>query len=134
METYLKTFMRNLLEHKNDLNKYIDSLYSDKSNEDDLNGMFGLLKKEGLIKCVYADNRAYDVQLTTAGRHLKTSDLKLSDKEELLLLIDAIDDIERYFHRLPGEFSVFEVITHRAMVYARHNKIRASEASALCAL
>ena len=49
MESYLKRFMRELLEHKNDLNEYVNQLYTDESREDDLNAMFGALKKEGLI-------------------------------------------------------------------------------------
>lgn len=99
MEAYLKKFMRGLLSHKHDLGQYIDSLYKDDSIEDNLNEMFGILKKEGLITCIYADNRAYNVQLTLKGKSMKQSDLRLSDKEELLELIDQIDEIEKLFHQ-----------------------------------
>ena len=45
MESYLKIFMRDLLEHKDNLNEYVSELYEDESKEDDLNALFGALKK-----------------------------------------------------------------------------------------
>ncbi len=110
METYLKKFMRELVAHKNDLNEYVNQLYADESREDDLNAMLGALKKEGLLSCIYADNRAYEVQFTMKGKNLPASSLKLSDKEELLMLIGSIDDIEKLFHRLEGDWALFEQI------------------------
>lgn len=110
MESYLKRFMRELLEHKNDLNEYVNQLYTDESREDDLNAMFGALKKEGLLSCIYADNRAYEVQLTLKGKNLSASSLKLSDKEELLMLIGSIENIEKLFHKLEGDWALFEQI------------------------
>lgn len=53
MESYLKRFMRELLEHKNDLNEYVNQLYTDESREDNLNAMFGALKKEGLQRMYF---------------------------------------------------------------------------------
>lgn len=102
--------MRELLEHKNDLNEYVNQLYTDESREDDLNAMFGALKKEGLLSCIYADNRAYEVQLTLKGKNLSASSLKLSDKEELLMLIGSIENIEKLFHKLEGDWALFEQI------------------------
>ena len=110
MEIYLKKFMRTLLDHADALNEFVDELYKDESRENDLNALFGALKKEELINCIYADNRAYNVQLTLKGKNLTASELKLSDKEELLTLIDQIDDIEKCFHRLDGQWAVFEQI------------------------
>lgn len=110
MESYLKRFMRELLEHKNDLNEYVNQLYTDESREDDLNAMFGALKKEGLLSCIYADNRAYEVQFTLKGKNLSASLLKLSDKEELLMLIGSIENIEKLFHKLEGDWALFEQI------------------------
>ena len=110
MESYLKKFMRELLEHKNNLNEYVDELYADDTREDDLNALFGALKKEGLLSCIYADNRAYEVQLTLKGKNLPASELKLSDKEELLLLISSIDDIEKLFHKNEGKRNLGEWI------------------------
>lgn len=110
MDSYLKRFMRELLEHKNDLNEYVDQLYTDESREDDLNAMFGALKKEGLLSFIYADNRAYEVQLTLKGKNLSASSLKLSDKEELLMLIGSIENIEKLFHKLEGDWALFEQI------------------------
>lgn len=116
METYLKKFMRELLEHKDNLNEYVDQLYADESKEDDLNGLIGALKKEGLLTCIYADNRAYDVAFTLKGKNLSASALKLSDKEELLILIDSIDGIGKLFHRLDSDWGVFEQI-HDVLQY-----------------
>ena len=110
MESYLKKFMRELLEHKNSLNEYVDELYADDTREDDLNALFGALKKEGLLSCIYADNRAYEVQLTLKGKNLPASELKLSDKEELLLIISSIDDIEKHFHKNEGKRNLGEWI------------------------
>ena len=56
MEAYIKKLMRGILSHTDDLNKYIDSLYTDESIEDNINEMLGALKKDGLITCIYADN------------------------------------------------------------------------------
>ena len=110
MESYLKIFMRDLLEHKDNLNEYVSELYEDESKEDDLNALFGVLKKEGLLTCIFADNRAYEVQLTLKGKNLSASELKLSDKEELLMLIESADEIAKLFHHLDGDWALFEQI------------------------
>lgn len=90
--------MRNLLEHKDNINAYVDSLYESDIQGNNLNELFGQLKSEELITCMYADNRAYNIQLTMKGKSMKSSDLKLTDKDELLGLIDKIDDIEKLFY------------------------------------
>ena len=59
METYVKKFTRKLLEHKDKLNEYVDQLYVNDSEDGDLNELFGLLKQEGLLSFIYADNRAF---------------------------------------------------------------------------
>ena len=110
MESYLKIFLRKLLEHKENLGEYVDSLYSDESKESDYNALFGELKSEGLLNVRFADNKAYTVQLTPKGKNLRASDLKLSDKEELLNLIDRTDEIGGLFHKLPSEWALFEEI------------------------
>ena len=110
MEDYLKKFMRNLLDHKTDLNEYIDSLYKKGSNRANLNVMFGLLKEEGLINVLYADNRAYNVQFTVKGKSLRESDLRLSEKEELLDLIDQMSGIEMHFYNKEGKRNLGEWI------------------------
>ena len=74
------------------------------------------MKKEGLLTCIYADNRAYDVAFTLKGKNLSASALKLSDKEELLILIDSIDGIGKLFHRLDSDWGVFEQI-HDVLQY-----------------
>ena len=116
MEYYLKKFMRRLMEQKDNLNEYVNELYADESREDDLNALFGELKKEGLLTCIYADNRVYDVKLTLKGKNIPASELKLSDKEELLLLIGSSEEIERLFHRLEGDLALNEQI-HDVLAY-----------------
>lgn len=110
METYIKKFMRQLLKHKDSLNEYVDELYSDESRDEDLNDLFSELKKQGFINCMYADNRAYNVQLTIKGKNISASELRLSNKEELLELIGQIGDIEKYFHKMDGQWAMFEQI------------------------
>lgn len=88
MESYQKIFMRQLLEHKDNLSEYINELYNDESMENELNALFGELKREGLVNCIYADNRAYNVSFTLKGKHIKESELRLTDKEELVNLSD----------------------------------------------
>ena len=90
--------MQQLLKHKDNLNEYIGELYENESKEDELNSMFGTLNDEGLISCDYADNRAHHIQLTLKGKNIPMSDLKTSDKEELVDLIHSIDDISLLFH------------------------------------
>ena len=110
METYLIKLMKGLLEHKDGLNKYVNELYADESREDDLNALFGALRKKGLLTCVYADNRAYEVELTLKGRNIPAYELKLSDKEELLLLIGSSEEIEKLFHRIESDLAFYEQI------------------------
>ena len=110
METYVKIFLKDLLANRDNLRQYIDLLYSDEHKHQDLNELFGLLKKEGYISCLYADNRAYNVTLTLKGKNLSDAELRLSDKEEFLDLIAKIDSIEQLFHKLSGSWGVFEQI------------------------
>ena len=37
MEAYLKIFMRQILEHKENLNEYVNKLYEDESQKENLN-------------------------------------------------------------------------------------------------
>lgn len=70
MDMYIKRFMKELLDNKENLNQYIDDLYSLEYKRNDLNEMFGLLKEEGYISCIYADNRVYNATLTLKGKCL----------------------------------------------------------------
>ena len=110
MDMYIKRFMKELLDNKENLNQYIDDLYSLEYKRNDLNEMFGLLKEEGYISCIYADNRVYNATLTLKGKCLTDAELRLSDKEELQLLIGKIDLIEKLFHKLPENWGDFDVI------------------------
>jgi hypothetical protein len=110
MDTALKKLMSNLLIHKNNLNEYVDSLYKEESIKEDLNSLLGALKSEGLITYMYADDIAYNVALTIKGRNLRSNDLRLSDKEELLSLIDRISLIEGLFHTQEGNRNTVEII------------------------
>jgi hypothetical protein len=78
--------------------------------------LFGELKREGLISCIYADDRVYEVKFTLKGENIPTSSLKLSDKEELLMLIEHINDIQTLFHKTDGDLGIFEQI-HDVLAY-----------------
>ena len=110
MEAYVKLFLKDLLANRDNLGQYIDLLYSDGHKHQELNEMFGLLKREGYISCIYADNRVYNVALTLKGKNLSDAELRLSDKEECLDLIEKIDSVEQLFHKLSGSLGVFEQI------------------------
>lgn len=110
MDIYIKRFIKELLDNKDNLNQYVDFLYREEYKQVDLNEMFGMLKKEGYISCLYADNRAYNVALTLKGKSLTDAEMKLSDKEELQSLIEKIDAIEKLFHKLSGDWGSFEEI------------------------
>lgn len=102
--------MRDILAHKDNLGIYVDALYNDEQVEENFNELFGELKKRGLISCIFADNRAYNVMLTAKGKALEVADLRLSEKEELLDLIKKIDEIEKYFHQKEGKRNLGEWI------------------------
>ena len=110
MDKYIKIFLRNILMNKDNLSHYIDSLYRGGHDHNDLNEMFGFLRESGYISCTYADNRVYSVKLTLKGKQLTDSQLRLSDKEELQMLIEEIDLIESLFHKTTGTFAGFDVI------------------------
>lgn len=110
MESYLKRILRDLKENESNLGAYVDSLYKDEDSENNLNELFGELKRDGYVNCLYADNRVYQVSLTLKAKSLTAADLKLSDREELQQLIDQISSIERLFHKVEGDFSFVEEI------------------------
>lgn len=109
MNSKLKLFMRKLIENQGSINQYIDTLY-EKGNADDINEIIGILKQEGYINCIYADDRAYHVSLTFIGKNINYDDLRLSDKEELILLIENIDDINKLFHKNRGGYIDYEMV------------------------
>jgi hypothetical protein len=70
MKQIYEDFFRELLNHSNELSKYVDSLYNgEKYTEEDLNFIFGVLKREGFIACNFADDRAWVGQITFEGKH-----------------------------------------------------------------
>lgn len=70
MDRVYEDFFRKLLSNADNLSEYVDSLYkSDEYTEEDLNHIFGVLKKNGLISCYYADNRAWVLSITFTGKH-----------------------------------------------------------------
>lgn len=94
-------FFRKLLEESNNLSTYVDSLYKgDEYSEDDLNHIFGVLKKEGLIVCQYSDNRAWIHSITFDGKHFFDDDDEV--KPRIAVLIDQLDEIEKLFHPVGG--------------------------------
>lgn len=111
MDKIYEEFFRKLLGEADNLSAYVDSLYAGKEyTDDDLNHIFGVLKKEGLIVCQYADNRAWVHSITFDGKHY--FDEEDEDKPRLAILIDRMDEIESFFHplRMPGTNTAAETI------------------------
>lgn len=105
MEHFYEQFFNDLYHHRDNLSEYVDSLYENsKYTEVDLNEIFGKLKKDGLINCLYADDRAWEVMLTVSGKHY-FDDEPSDDKPYLAQLISRIDDIQTKFHKWGGETS-----------------------------
>lgn len=97
MEQIYIDFFHKLLEESASLSQYVDSLYAGNDyTEEDLNHIFGVLKKEGLIVCNYADNRAWVHGITFTGQHFFDKDNH--NKTRLAELIDKTDEIEKKFH------------------------------------
>ena len=95
MERIYVDFFRELLKNSGQLSSYVDALYEgDEYSEDDLNHIFGVLKKEGLIVCNYADNRAWVHSITFTGKHF----FDVPKLPRLAELIDESDEIEKMFH------------------------------------
>ena len=102
MEKIYEDFFYRLLQNVDNLSDYVDSLY--KSNEftdNDLNQIFGALKKEGLISCLYADDRAWVQQITFKGKHY-FDNTRTSKVPRLLELIAQMDNVENAFHEVGG--------------------------------
>lgn len=108
METYLIKFIRDLLKHRENLNEYVNERYD--ADSQTISALLGDMKSEGLINYSFADNRPYLVQLTLKGENISLSELKLSDKEELLILINSIDEIEGCFHKFQTPHKVYDQI------------------------
>lgn len=112
MEKIYSDFFHKLISNEEDLSRYVDSLYaSDIYSEEDLNHIFGVLSKEGLLACHYADNRAWVSQITFKGKHY-FDDEKHSEKPRLIELIEQIPEVEKAFHTIDGSRGVptFDVI------------------------
>lgn len=109
-------FLRELLDHNNNLSIYVDSLYENSDySEDDLNHIFGVLKSEGLVTCQYADDRAWMVQITLEGLHyFDDEDNDIEEKPRLLELIEQMDTVENLFYMaggnsLPQHFQIYDI-------------------------
>lgn len=102
MEKVYKDFFYKLLVNADNLSAYVDSLYKCKEfSEDDLNQIFGVLKKEGLIGCLYADDRAWVQQITFKGKHYFDNE-NITKVPRLIELIEQIDAVEEAFHTVGG--------------------------------
>ena len=90
-------FFRKLLEESASLSQYVDSLYAGSEyTQEDLNHIFGVLNREGLLVCSYADNRAWVHSITFLGKHFFDTDNH--NLPRLAELIDKSDEIEKKFH------------------------------------
>ena len=70
MEKIYEDFFREMLNHQDDIRKYVDSLYVEETySKEDLNSIIGILAKEELITVSFADNRAWVHSITFDGKH-----------------------------------------------------------------
>lgn len=101
MKKIYEEFFRKLLREADNLSAYVDSLYSGTEYTDyDLNHIFKVLEKEGLIVCMDADNREWVHSITFDGKHY--FDEEDEDKPRIAILIDQMDEIESLFHPTGG--------------------------------
>lgn len=102
MKEIYKRFFRDLLNHSDDLAHYVNELYEgDQYTNSDLNSIFGVLRKEGVVSYLEADNGVYCLSITFEGKHYFDGDTKKTDNR-LSELIDNIDEVELLFHHVPG--------------------------------
>lgn len=95
MDKVYSDFFKTLLDNSNHLSAYVDSLYAGNDySESDLNQIFGVLNREGLIACSYMDNRAWVREITFAGKHFFDN----NKEHRLTELINQIDVVESKFH------------------------------------
>lgn len=85
----LENFLRDLIDNEQNLNNYIQELYSNSNDmeKSELNELFGDLKKYDLIFCVFADNIVVNCSLTRKGRHyfeLKNSNKNLENEAKII--------------------------------------------------
>lgn len=95
MDTLYEDFFRKLLDNAANLSGYVDSLYAGSEySDDDLNHIFGILKKSGLITCVYADNRAWVHGITFDGKHyFDQEQANMSDKQPKMFISHSSKDV-----------------------------------------
>lgn len=96
MDRLYVDFFRKLLNNADDLSGYVDSLYEDTEySEEDLNHLFGALKKNGLISCAYADNRAWVQCITFKGKHYFDQEQEnMSEKQPKIFISHSSKDVE----------------------------------------
>lgn len=96
MDTLYEEFFRKLLDNAYNLAEYVDSLYAGREySNDDLNHIFGVLKKSGLITCMYADNRAWVRSITFDGKHyFDQEQTEMSEKQPKIFISHSSKDVE----------------------------------------
>lgn len=85
----LENFLRDLIDNEQNLNNYIQELYSNSNDmeKSELNELFGDLKKYDLISCLFADNIVVNCSLTRKGRHyfeLKNPNKNLENETRII--------------------------------------------------
>ena len=85
----LENFLRDLIDNEQNLNNYIQELYSNSNDmeKSELNELFGDLKKYDLISCLFADNIVVNCSLTRKGRHyfeLKNPNKNLENEAKII--------------------------------------------------
>lgn len=96
MDRLCVDFFRKLLDNADDLSGYVDSLYGGSEySEEDLNYLFGVLKNNGLISCLYADNRAWVHSITFTGKHyFDQAQDNMLEKQPKIFISHSSKDVE----------------------------------------
>lgn len=96
MKKECEAILKNLTAHDDNLNQYVDQLYKNgEYTENDLNEIFGQLDNDGLVSCMYADNKVYSITLTYEGKHyFESSEEEIERKDPKLFISHSSKDKE----------------------------------------
>lgn len=107
-------FFRKLLDNSENLSNYVDSLYlGNEYSANDLDHIFGVLKGEGLIVCVFADDRAWVKEITFEGKHFFDEE----NRYRIVALCKKADNIANEYYPSSGKGYSTAEVSNRERIY-----------------